>query len=96
MVPMYTNWLYQRAIPTGMKPLEFNRIDRGPWFSRWVPMMSMRGPQADRDWTSRAERCQVNRTHVFENYGGLEMTQTSDLFRVNLAKAILLLLFPPK
>jgi hypothetical protein len=28
--------------------------------------------------------------------GGLEKTRTSDLFRVNLAKAFLLLLFPAK
>jgi hypothetical protein len=34
--------------------------------------------------------------HPIENYGGLEKTRTSDLFRVNMAKALLLLLFPPK
>jgi hypothetical protein len=28
--------------------------------------------------------------------GGLEKTRTSDLFRVNLARALLLFLFPPK
>ena len=42
-------------------------------------------PKLDLKWTSHEGQCQLNRLYVFEEYGGLEKTRTSDLFRVKEA-----------
>jgi hypothetical protein len=39
----------------------------------------------DLKWTSQKESCEENLGYVFEKYGGLEKTRTSDLFRVKEA-----------
>jgi hypothetical protein len=56
----------------------------------------LRQPRRNHVWTPAFALRAAKSTYVFEKYGGLEMTGTYDLLRVNLAKAILLLLFPPK
>jgi len=58
------------------------------WRIEWVKYLNSLQPEVPDEIGNLFDEPDLN--------GGLEKTRTSDLFRVNLAKAILLLLFPPK